>query len=137
MTKNSKLPILVIFTTVVLDSMGIGIIIPVMPALFADVTGTEKISEIAIWGGLLASTFALMQFIFGPILGALSDKYGRKPILLLALFVMAAYYLVMGFAQTLWLLFVGRLIGGITAATHSTANAYMLSLIHISEPTRR
>ena len=128
MTKNSKLPILVIFTTVVLDSMGIGIIIPVMPALFADVTGTEKISEIAIWGGLLASTFALMQFIFGPILGALSDKYGRKPILLLALFVMAAYYLVMGFAQTLWLLFVGRLIGGITAATHSTANAYMADI---------
>ena len=80
MPKNSKLPILVIFTTVVLDSMGIGIIIPVMPALFAEVTGSTEISDIAVWGGLLASTFALMQFIFGPILGALSDKYGRKPI---------------------------------------------------------
>ena len=128
MPNNSKLPIFVIFTTVVLDSMGIGIIIPVMPALFAEVTGTEKISDIAIWGGLLASTFALMQFIFGPILGALSDRYGRKPILLLALFVMAAYYLLMGFAQTLWLLFLGRLIGGITAATHATANAYMADI---------
>ena len=85
MPNNSKLPIFVILTTVVLDSMGIGIIIPVMPALFAEVTGSEKISDIAIWGGLLASTFALMQFIFGPILGALSDRYGRKPILLLAL----------------------------------------------------
>ncbi len=128
MPQNSKLPTIVIFTTVVLDSMGIGIIIPVMPALFAEVTGSTKISEIAVWGGLLASTFALMQFIFGPILGALSDKYGRKPILLLALFIMAAYYLLMGFAQTLWLLFIGRLIGGITAATHSTAKAYMADI---------
>ena len=128
MPQNSKLPIIVIFTTVVLDSMGIGIIIPVMPALFAEVTDSTKISDIAVWGGLLASTFALMQFIFGPIIGALSDKYGRKPILLLALFVMAAYYLLMGFAQTLWLLFVGRLIGGITAATHATANAYMADI---------
>ena len=137
MPNNSKLPIFVIFTTVVLDSMGIGIIIPVMPALFAEVTGSEKISDIAIWGGLLASTFALMQFIFGPILGALSDRYGRKPILLLALFVMAAYYLLMGFAQTLWLLFLGRLIGGITAATHATANAYMADISSSEEKAAR
>lgn len=137
MPNNSKLPIFVIFATVVLDSMGIGIIIPVMPALFAEVTGTEKISDIAIWGGLLASTFALMQFIFGPILGALSDRYGRKPILLLALFVMAAYYLLMGFAQTLWLLFLGRLIGGITAATHATANAYMADISSQEEKAAR
>ena len=137
MPNNSKLPIFVIFTTVVLDSMGIGIIIPVMPALFAEVTGSEKISDIAIWGGLLASTFALMQFIFGPILGALSDRYGRKPILLLALFVMAAYYLLMGFAQTLWLLFLGRLIGGITAATHATANAYMADISSQEEKAAR
>ena len=137
MPNNSKLPIFVIFTTVVLDSMGIGIIIPVMPALFAEVTGSEKISDIAIWGGLLASTFALMQFIFGPILGALSDRYGRKPILLLALFVMAAYYLLMGFAQTLWLLFIGRLIGGITAATHATANAYMADISSPEEKAAR
>ena len=137
MPNNSKLPIFVIFTTVVLDSMGIGIIIPVMPALFAEVTGTEKISDIAIWGGLLASTFALMQFIFGPILGALSDRYGRKPILLLALFVMAAYYLLMGFAQTLWLLFLGRLIGGVTAATHATANAYMADISSPEEKAAR
>ena len=137
MPNNSKLPIFVIFTTVVLDSMGIGIIIPVMPALFAEVTGTEKISDIAIWGGLLASTFALMQFIFGPILGALSDRYGRKPILLLALFVMAAYYLLMGFAQTLWLLFLGRVIGGITAATHATANAYMADISSPEEKAAR
>ena len=137
MPNNSKLPIFVIFTTVVLDSMGIGIIIPVMPALFAEVTGSEKISDIAIWGGLLASTFALMQFIFGPILGALSDRYGRKPILLLALFVMAAYYLLMGFAQSLWLLFLGRLIGGITAATHATANAYMADISSPEEKAAR
>ena len=137
MPNNSKLPIFVIFTTVVLDSMGIGIIIPVMPALFAEVTGSEKISDFVIWGGLLASTFALMQFIFGPILGALSDRYGRKPILLLALFVMAAYYLLMGFAQTLWLLFLGRLIGGITAATHATANAYMADISSPEEKAAR
>ena len=137
MPNNSKLPIFVILTTVVLDSMGIGIIIPVMPALFAEVTGSEKISDIAIWGGLLASTFALMQFIFGPILGALSDRHGRKPILLLALFVMAAYYLLMGFAQTLWLLFLGRLIGGITAATHATANAYMADISSPEEKAAR
>ena len=81
--------------------------------------------------------FCIDAIYFWPILGALSDRYGRKPILLLALFVMAAYYLLMGFAQTLWLLFLGRLIGGITAATHATANAYMADISSPEEKAAR
>ena len=107
--------------TVVLDSMGIGIIIPVTPALLTDVLPGVSLAEAAIWGGLLASIYAAMQFVFGPILGSLSDQIGRKPILLVSLLVMAFYYLAMGFAQTIWLLFVARIIGGITSIARAAA----------------
>ena len=76
----------------------------------------------------LTVVYAINQFIFSPAVGGLSDAYGRRPVLLIALFVMAADYLIMGFAQSLWLLFIGRFIGGITAATQSTAAAYMADI---------
>jgi DHA1 family tetracycline resistance protein-like MFS transporter len=88
-------------------------------------------------GGLLASIYAAMQFVFGPILGSLSDQIGRKPILLVSLLVMAFYYLAMGFAQTIWLLFVARIIGGITSATQPTASAYMADISKPSEKAAR
>jgi DHA1 family tetracycline resistance protein-like MFS transporter len=114
--KVTRPTIVFLVMTVVLDSMGIGIIIPVTPALLTDVLPGASLAEAAIWGGLLASIYAAMQFVFGPILGSLSDQIGRKPILLVSLLVMAFYYLAMGFAQTIWLLFVARIIGGITSA---------------------
>ena len=105
-----RLPVIFIFITVVLDSMGIGIIAPVMPDLIREI-GDIDLSQAALWGGALTVVFAINQFIFSPAVGGLSDAYGRRPVLLIALFVMAADYLIMGFAQSMWLLFVGRFIG--------------------------
>jgi len=113
--------------TVIIDSMGIGLIGPVMPALLKEL-GNTGVSTAAIWGGLLATSFAFMQFCFGPFLGNLSDSYGRRPVLLLSLFVMVIDYLIMGYAASIWVLFIGRLVGGVTAATHSTAMAYMADI---------
>ena len=104
-----------ILITLVLDAMGIGLIIPVMPDLIDEIdSGT--LADAAIWGGILATTFAVMQFLFGPIVGALSDRFGRRPVLLISLAVMCIDYLVMAVAGSIWLLFVTRVIGGITAA---------------------
>ena len=116
-----------ILVTVMLDSMGIGLIIPVMPDLIREVQGSD-LSTAALWGGVLSTTFAVMQFLFGPILGGLSDRYGRRPVLLISLLVMALDYLVMAIAGSIWLLLAGRVVGGITAATGSTANAYMADI---------
>lgn len=122
-----RLPVLFIMITVVLDAMGIGLIMPVMPDLLREVSG-GTLAQAAIWGGILSTAFAVMQFIFGPVIGNLSDRHGRRPVLLIALFVMMLDYLVMALAGSLWLLLVGRIVGGITAATHSTAGAYMADI---------
>lgn len=119
--------VLFIVITMVIDAMGIGLIIPVMPDLFEEV-GASDLSRAAIWGGILATTFAVMQFIFGPVLGGLSDRFGRRPVLLISLAALAVDYLVMAVAGSLWLLLIGRMIGGITAATQATANAYMADI---------
>jgi DHA1 family tetracycline resistance protein-like MFS transporter len=116
-----------ILITVLIDSMGIGLIIPVMPALIREVQGTGLASAV-LWGALLSGVFAVMQFLFGPLLGSLSDRFGRRPVLLTSLVVLALDYLVMAVAGSIWLLFAGRVIGGITGATQSTANAYMADI---------
>jgi len=122
-----RLPILFLLITVLLDAMGIGLIIPVMPELIRDVQG-GSLAQAALWGGVLATVFAVMQFLFSPGLGNLSDHYGRRPVLLVSLAVMALDYLVMALAGSLWLLLVGRVIGGITSATQATASACMADL---------
>ena len=122
-----KLPVVFILLTVMIDAMGIGLIVPVMPDLIREVRGVS-IGSAAVWGAVLSSTFAAMQFLFGPLLGALSDRFGRRPILLVSLVVLAADYLVMAVAGSIWLLLAGRVVGGITAATQSTANAYMADI---------
>jgi DHA1 family tetracycline resistance protein-like MFS transporter len=119
--------------TVMIDAMGIGLIIPVMPDLIQEVGG-GTLAEAAIWGGILSTTFAVMQFLFGPVMGGLSDRFGRRPVLLIALVVMALDYVLMALASALWVLLLGRVIGGITAATQSTATAYMAD---ISAPHER
>lgn len=128
-----RLPIIFILLTVMIDAVGIGLIIPVMPDLIRDVGG-GTLAEAAIWGGILSTTFAVMQFLFGPVIGGISDRYGRRPVLLLALVVMALDYVLMAVAGAMWLLLLGRVIGGITAATQSTAAAYMAD---ISAPHER
>lgn len=130
---STRLPFIFILITLALDAMGIGLILPVMPDLIRDVNGGE-LGEAAVWGGVLATTFAVMQFLFGPTLGSLSDRFGRRPILMISLGVMAIDYLVMAVAGTIWLLFVTRVVGGITAATQSTAAAFIAD---ISPPEKK
>ncbi|MBQ2260183.1 MAG: TCR/Tet family MFS transporter [Loktanella sp.] len=124
---DKRLPVTFILISVVLDAMGIGLIMPVMPALIQEVEG-QGIANAAIWGGVLATIYAAMQFIFGPTLGSLSDRYGRRPVLIISLVIMAFDYVLMALAHTIWLLIIGRIIGGITAATQSTSAAYMADI---------
>ncbi|MGK7755692.1 MULTISPECIES: TCR/Tet family MFS transporter [unclassified Roseovarius] len=121
---SSRLPTAFILITVMIDAMGIGIIIPVMPELIMDIDG-GTLASASLWGGVLTSLFAVMQFLFGPMIGNLSDRFGRRPILLSSLLILALDYLVMAVAHAMWLLVLGRLVGGIMAATQSTAAAFM------------
>jgi DHA1 family tetracycline resistance protein-like MFS transporter len=130
---RAKLPILFIVATILIDGIGAGLIFPVLPDLILEVTG-KTLSDAAIWGGVLATGYAAMQFVFGPIVGNLSDRYGRKPILVAALFVLAIDYVIMALAGSIWLLLLGRVIAGLMAATYSTASAFMAD---ISKPEDR
>ena len=125
---KTNLPIKIIIFTVILDSVGIGIMIPVLPSLMTDVLPGKTVAEAAVWGGILASIFAVMQFICGPILGSLSDTFGRRPVILVSLIFMAFDYIIMGLATSVWMLLFGRVLGGITASTHSTAAAYVADI---------
>ena len=116
-----------ILITLVIDSMGIGLIIPVMPDLIQEVQGTG-VADAAVWGSFLANSFAVCQFLFAAFLGSLSDRYGRRPVILISMLVVALDYLVMAVAGSIWLLFLGRIVGGITAATQSTAAAYVADI---------
>ncbi|MDG2412692.1 MAG: MFS transporter, partial [Halioglobus sp.] len=119
-----KLAFAFIFVTVLLDSIGFGIIMPVVPHLIMDITG-DGLTDAARIAGLLMFTFAAMQFIASPVMGNLSDRYGRRPILLFSLLAMGCNFLLMGWAPTLIWLFVGRMISGVSASTYGTANAYI------------
>jgi len=114
-------PLLVIFITVFIDLVGFGIVIPVLP-FYAEGT---KFGATPSQVGLLFASYSVMQFIFAPVLGRLSDKYGRRPVLLVSLLGTASGFLIIGFANTLWLLFVGRIIDGISGGNISTAQAYI------------
>jgi DHA1 family tetracycline resistance protein-like MFS transporter len=127
------LALIFILVTVSLDSIGIGLIFPVMPDLLTEVAHTGLASA-ALWGGVLAAAFSVMQFLFGPVIGNLSDRYGRRPVMLVALATMALDYVIMALAHTVWLLLAGRIIAGITAATHATATAYVAD---VSPPESR
>ncbi|MCV2889053.1 TCR/Tet family MFS transporter [Ruegeria aquimaris] len=131
-----RLPFLFILITVMIDAMGIGLIMPIMPDLIVEVQG-GTLADAAFWGGILSTAFAAMQFLFAPAVGSLSDAVGRRPVLLVSLFVMALDYVVMALAGTIWLLLLGRLAGGITAATHSTAAAYMADVSSAEQKAAR
>lgn len=122
-----------IFITLLIDVTGLGIIIPVMPKLIQELTGGTN-SEAASYGGWLISAYAIMQFLFAPIMGGLSDRYGRRPVLLASLFGFGIDYLFLALAPTLAWLFVGRIIAGIMGASFTTAGAYMAD---ISTPEKR
>lgn len=112
-------PLLVIFLTVLIDLIGFGIVIPLLPFY------AERFAASPFDVGVLVAVYSLMQFIFSPILGSLSDKYGRRPILLISIAGSAVGYLTIGFAGSLAVVFLGRILGGITAGNLSTAQAYI------------
>ncbi|MEI8133856.1 MAG: TCR/Tet family MFS transporter [bacterium] len=133
MNPQRKPALAFIFVTLLLDVTGFGIIIPVFPKLISELThGT--LSQASQYTGWLMFAFAIMQFVFSPIMGNLSDKYGRRPVLLFSLFGFGIDYLFLAFAPTIGLLFVGRIIAGITGASMTTANAYIAD---ISPPEKR
>ena len=122
-----------IFITLLIDVIGFGIIIPVIPALISELTG-EGIAAAAQYGGWLMFSYAVIQFFFAPILGGLSDQYGRRPVILLSLFGFGIDYLVVAFAPTITWLFAARMIAGITGASFTTASAYIAD---VSTPEKR
>lgn len=122
-----------IFITLLIDITGWGIIIPVIPKLISELIQGD-ISEAAKYGGWLTFAYAITQFVFAPIMGNLSDQYGRRPVLLFSLFGFSLDYLLLAFAPTLTWLYVGRIIAGITGASITTAAAYIAD---ISTPENR
>jgi DHA1 family tetracycline resistance protein-like MFS transporter len=134
MIKNRKAAIGFIFITLLIDVTGLGLIIPVVPKLIEDLLHTNNISKVALFGGLLTFSYAIMQFLFAPVLGNLSDKYGRRPILLFSLLGFGLDYILLAFAPSIGWLFVGRIIAGITGASMTTASAYIAD---ISTPETR
>lgn len=122
---------LIILSTIGLDALGIGLVFPILPQLLQDVTGT---ADIAPYIGVMAALYALMQFICSPVLGALSDKLGRRPILLFSLAGATINYAIMAFAPTLGLLVIGRVIAGVSSANMAVAAAYITD---VSRPADR
>ena len=128
-----KNAMLFIFITVMLNMIGFGVIMPVMPQLIIEVTG-QDLAHAAQWGGLLSFVYALMQFIMMPVVGGLSDRFGRRPVILASLAAYSFDFLIMAIAPVIGLIVAARLLAGAFAATFSTANAYIAD---ISPPEKR
>ena len=122
-----------IFATALMDVLSLGIIIPVLPNLMKELAGGSTASA-ALWVGLFASVWAFMQFFCSPILGLVSDRYGRRPVILISIFGLGLDYLFMAFAPTLSWLFLGRIVHGVTAASFATASAYIAD---VTPPEKR
>jgi MFS transporter, DHA1 family, tetracycline resistance protein len=135
----SRWALVFIFITMLVDTIGLGIIIPVIPKLIGQLTGpypsyAAEMSASAWWGGWLQTAFAGMLFLFSPLIGNLSDRFGRKPVLIIALLAFGVDNLINGFAPTIGILFIGRVLTGIAGASYTTANAYIAD---VSPPEKR
>ena len=126
--------LLVILATVTLDAVGMSLIMPILPGLLRELTGRDQVAGPF---GVLLSIYALMQFVFSPILGALSDRFGRRPVLLVSLAGAAVDYLVMSMTSTLSILYVGRIVAGITGANMAVATAYIADITPEEDRSRR
>ena len=122
-----------IFVAVLVDSIGFGIILPVLPRLIMQLTGVS-VDRAAVYGGWLSFVYALLQFFCAPVLGNLSDRFGRRPVLLFALLALGCDYLIMGCAPVISWLFVGRMVAGMAGASFTPAYAYVAD---ITAPARR
>ena len=130
---NKKHALTFVTITVLLDTIGFGIILPVMPEFLVSL-GNISLSEASSLSGFLIASYAVTNFFFAPILGGLSDRFGRKPLLVVSLFFFAISYLLAGFATALWVLFLGRILTGVTSATYAVANALIAD---VSPPEER
>ena len=133
MSKNRSAAVGFIFVTLLIDVIGFGIIIPVMPKLLAEIKHIS-INEASKYGGYLLFAFAVAQFLFSPIMGSLSDRFGRRPVLLFSLLGFGIDYLILAFAPTYGWLVIGRILAGITGASFTTASAYIAD---VSDDTNR
>lgn len=122
-----------IFVTMLIDVIGFGIIIPILPDLIQQLIGGST-SDASLYGGWLMSAFFIMQFIFSPILGSLSDRFGRRPVLLISLFGFSLDYLLLAVAPNIGWLFIGRILAGVMGASFTTAAAYIAD---VSPPEKR
>ncbi|MEI9990023.1 MAG: TCR/Tet family MFS transporter [Rhizomicrobium sp.] len=129
----SRYALAFVFATMLIDTIGLGIIIPVTPAIIKELTG-EELSGAAGWGGWLMFVYALMQFLCAPAIGNLSDRFGRRPVLITSLAALAVDYAITGAAPTIAWLFVGRVLSGIAGAAYPTVNAYIAD---VSPPEKR
>src|SRR5947207_11429420 len=125
--KARKAAVVFIFITVMLDMLALGLIAPVLPKLTLDFLG-GNMNSAANWNGVFGTVFALMQFFFSPVLGVLSDKFGRRPVILLSNLGLGLDYVVMALAPTISWLFLGRIISGITASSIPTAMDYIAAV---------
>jgi DHA1 family tetracycline resistance protein-like MFS transporter len=126
-------PFLIILATLMIDGIGVGIVFPIMPDLMERV-GASSTAEGALWGGIMMSAYAATMFLFGPIVGSLSDAFGRRPVLIAALATLTIDYVIMAMAQSLWILLIGRVVAGMAGATYITATAYIAD---IAKPDER
>ncbi|PKR87952.1 tetracycline resistance MFS efflux pump [Pleomorphomonas diazotrophica] len=127
-------PLIVIYAAIVLDAVGIGLIFPILPALLSEVTHAGNVATTI---GIMTALYAAVQFVFAPVLGALSDRIGRRPVLLISLAGAAINYLFLAFAGNLALLFLGRAIAGLTSANVSVATAYITDITQEDQRARR
>jgi DHA1 family tetracycline resistance protein-like MFS transporter len=121
-----------IFITMLIDVIGFGLIIPVLPKLLEEMTGGD-LSTASRWAGWLMFTYAGMQFLFSPIIGGLSDRYGRRPVILAALFAFGIDFILSGLAPNIWWFFLGRMLAGITGATFTSGMAYIADVSPIEK----
>ncbi len=126
--KERKAAVVFIFVTVTLDMLAVGLIAPVLPTLVLNFLGGDA-PNAAKWFGIFGTVFALMQFVFSPVLGVLSDRFGRRPVVLLSNLGLGLDYMVMALAPSLGWLFLGRIISGVTAASISTGMAYISDVV--------
>lgn len=131
-SRPARSAVFFVIVTAFVDSMIVGIVLPLFPRLLMELGDTD-VSGAAAWGGFATLLYAAMQFIFSPIIGGLSDRFGRRPVLLLSLAALSADMILLGLSWSIWVFLAARTLSGIFAATYSTANAYIADTVPASE----